>query len=390
MLETTLEAPVQTEQKTTEVTPPAFSPFKDNSWVETIPTQEAVVTPAATTTSVAETITPAANEEVFDENVYVKTKYGWETPADGLKELEELRSFKAKPFDFTNDDSRKAFEYLKEGKEDDLYKILDQKRKVNKLLSAETIDENIADQIIKMGMQTRYKDLTTEEIEYKFKKQFSVPPKPVYDSVNESEDEYAQKVSNWESAVSDVKMEKIIEAKVAKPELEKLKMELVLPDIPRVSPESAAPSQESLAEMQKIRDNFLAKLNSGYTSFKGYETKVKDESGEIPVAFVVPDEDKVAQRLKVENFEMDVYFNKRWFDENNVPNVEKIMADLYLLENSEKVFQGVANNAANQKLVQYIKQTSNINVAGTPPGTMQANTTQDDINKQIEYIWKQK
>lgn len=388
MSETTLEAPVQTEQ-TTEVTPPAFSPFKDNSWVETIPTQEAVVTPAATTTSVAETITPAANEEVFDENVYVKTKYGWESPADGLKELEELRSFKAKPFDFTNDDSRKAFEYLKEGKEDDLYKILDQKRKVNKLLSAETIDENIADQIIKMGMQTRYKDLTTEEIEYKFKKQFSIPPKPAQANTD-TDEEYAQKVSDWEAAVSDIRMEKIIEAKVARPELEKLKMELVLPDIPRVNPESQPPSQESLAEMQKVRDNFLAKLNSGYTTFKGYETKVKDESGEIPVAFVVPDEEKVAQRLKVENLELDTYFNKRWFDENNNPNVEKIMADLYLLENPEKVFQGIANNAANQKLVQYIKQTSNINVTAAPTGTMQSSTAQDDINRQIEYIWKQK
>lgn len=390
MSETTLDAPVQTEQ-TTEVTPPAFSPFKDNSWVETIPTQEPVATPAplATTTTVEPPVAAPTGEEIFDENVYVKTKYGWETPEAGIKELEDLRKFKEKPFDFTNDDSRKAFEYLKEGKEEDLYKILDQKRKVNKLLSAETIDENVADQMIKMGMQTRYKDLSTEEIEYKFKKQFSIPPKPVPVDTD-TDEEYAQKVSNWEATVSDIRMEKIIEAKVARPELEKLKMELVLPDIPKKSPEAEAPSQESLAEMQKVRDNFLAKLNSGYTTFKGYETKVKDESGEIPVAFVVPEEEKVAQRLKVENLELDTYFNKRWFDENNNPNVEKIMADLYLLENPEKVFQGIANNAANLKKIQYIQQTSNINVTAAPTGTMQANTTQDDINKQIEYIWKQK
>lgn len=399
----TLEAPVQTQEQPATETQVAFNPFKQESWTtDTVipetkafsingnpPVETPVVTPPA-----EEVVTPPTAEEIFDENVYVKNKYGWETPDAGLKELEDLRKFKEKPFDFTNEDSRKAFEYLKEGKEEELYNVLDQKRKINKLLSAEKIDEAIADQMIKMGMQARYKDLSPDEIEYKFKKQFSVPQKPVQID-RDTDEEYAQKVSNWEAAVSDVRTEKIIEAKVARPELEKLKLELVLPDIKRNEALSNEPSAEVLAEAQKARDKFLTTLNGGFKNFKGYDTKVKDGLVEIPVSFVVPEEEKVAQRAKIEGIEDIVqYFNQRWFDVNQNLNAEKIMADLYLLENPEKVFQGIANNAASQRMLESIKASSNINLrnngSDAPPTTQTIEANGNSIDEQIKGLWAQK
>lgn len=384
------DAPVQTEQQTTAATETvAFNPFDEKSWV-TAPAETVAPKPAETIAVTATETAAAAKEaeQIFDENDYVKNKFGFESAEDAINQIKLLREAKDKGFEFPNDDSRRTFEYLKEGKEEELYNILDQKRKVNKLLSAEKVDKDIASQMVKMGMQTKYKDLTTEEIDYKFNKLYSIPPKPVQDPVNESDEDYAVKLQAWESRAKEAEMDLIIEAKLSKPELEKLKSELVLPDISRKAPESEAQSQESLAEMQKVRENFLAKLNSGYTAFKGYETKVADESGDIPVTFVVPEEERVIQKGKVEKIELDLFFNKRWFDENNNPNVEKIMADLYFLENQEKVFQGIANNAANQKLVAYIKKTSNITVDGTPKGTMQVDTAASNREQQIKHIWE--
>jgi hypothetical protein len=79
-------------------------------------------------------------------------------------------------------------------------------------------------------MAQKYKDLTREEIDYKFNKQFGIPNRPVQKDI-ETDEEYQDRLSNWESKARDVETELMIEAKLAKPELERFKSELVLPDI---------------------------------------------------------------------------------------------------------------------------------------------------------------
>jgi hypothetical protein len=402
----TLEAPIQTTEQPAAETQVTFNPFKADSWVEApspvqniplnapAPAAENVV-PTVVDTPVETVVTPPVEEEIFDENDFIKSKFGFDTTEEAVKQFNELKAAKERGFEFSNDDSRRIFEYIKENKIDDLYNVLDQQRKVNKLLSAENIDDAIAEQMIKMGMQAKYKDLTSDEIDYKFRKQFGVPAAPVQDTVNESDEDFAIRKSTWEDKVKDVKMEMMIEAKLSKPELQKLKTELVLPDIKRNNPNEYEPSAEVLAEAQKAREKFLTTLNSGFQNFKGYETKVKDGSVEIPVSFAVPEEEKIAQRVKIEGIEDIVqYFNQRWFDVNQNLNAEKIMADLYLLENPEKVFQGIANNAASQRLVEHMRASSNIKIDN---GSGAQTTTQKiesnghpSIQEQIAGLWKQK
>ncbi len=400
-----LEAPVQIQEQPAAEAQVTFNPFKADSWTEApspiqniplstpAPTNEVVETPVLTPVQ-EPVVTPPVDEQIFDENDFVKSRFGFDTTEEAVKQFNELKAAKEKGFEFANEDSRKVFDYIKENKVDDLYNILDQQRKVNKLLSAEKVDESVATQMIKMGMQAKYKDLTPEEIDYKFNKQFSVPSKPVQSDTDTDED-YAQKVSNWETRASEVKMDLIIEAKLAKPELEKLKSELVLPDIKRNDPNAYEPTAEVLAEAQKAREKFLTTLNSGFQNFKGYETKVKDGSVEIPVSFVVPEEEKIAQKAKIEGIEDIVqYFNQRWFDDKQNLNTEKIMSDLYFLENPEKVFQGIANNAASQRLVEHLRVSSNIKLNN---GSTAATSTEKienngapSIQEQIAGLWKQK
>lgn len=399
----TAEAPVQVQEQPAVETV-QFNPFKQENWVEAqSPVQNiqfgapavAEVAPPVVATPPAEAIVaPPAAEEVFDENDFIKSRFGFDTTEEAVKQFNELKAAKEKGIEFKNEDSKRAYEYLIENKEDDLYDLLDKKRKVTRLLSAENIDENIAPELIKFGMKLKHSTLSDQEIDFLYKNKYSIPVKPIQDTVNESDEEYANKLSEWESKSQAIKMQMTIDAKLSKPDLEKFKTELVLPDIKRNAPETYEPTAEVLAEAQKARDKFLTTLNGGFQNFKGYETKVKDGSVEIPVMFSVPEEEKVAQRVKIEGIEDIVqYFNQKWFDANQNLNVEKIMADLYLLENSEKVFQGIANNAASQRLIEHIKTSSNIKLNNDNPApttTETVNVNGNSIEEQIAGLWKQK
>src|SRR5690606_7235792 len=92
-----------------------------------------------------------------------KEKFGYQSVEDALKEIEELRNLKEKPpvvdVEFENEQSEKLFKALREGKMNEVYQVLEQQQKLERLTSAEINKEN-ADEIIKLGMQIKYKDLT--------------------------------------------------------------------------------------------------------------------------------------------------------------------------------------------------------------------------------------
>jgi len=163
-----------------------------------------------------------------------------------------------------------------------------------------------------------------------------------------------------------------VDAKLAKPNLSKYNSELVLPDIPKGTPQQEAPSQESLDAVKAIRDNFLRSVETDFNKFDGFTTKVKDESVEYPVSFKADDKDKADIKKLAMEMNIDEYFGKRWFDEKGNTKVDQLMSDLFLLEETEKAFQGVANNAASERRKEIIRQNSNIKLNGV---TSQTNMT---------------
>ena len=122
--------------------------------------------------------------------------------------------------------------------------------------------------------------------------------------------------------------------------------------------------------MQQARSIYEKTLDSDFKSFNGFNVSVKDEDVEIPISFNVGDDEKLAIKSQLENFDTDSYFEGRWFDKDGKPNVQQIMADKYLLENREKIFSKIANEAASQRLLAHLKKNGNINInqTSTPQG----------------------
>lgn len=390
----TAQVDVQNEQEAAQQSV-QFNPFSDNSWsdspLQRQESEQSTITSSPATQEVEE------EEEIVDANEWLKGEFGWENADAAKAEIEELRKLRENAntqseIEFANEQSAKFFKLLQEGKEDDLYSFLEQKKKIDRLSSAELNTATAAD-IIKLNMQQKYKDLTPNEIEYKFNKQFGIPTKPMQKDV-ETDEEYQERLQSWESKVKDVETEMFIEAKLARPELEKYKSELILPNIQfEGTQQNNEPTQEELEAQAAFVNSFKQNAQATLKSFDGFSVSVKDEEVEIPLSYSVSDEERniVAtqlERFADSNFDANVLLAERWLNEDGSLNTQRVVKDLALLNSEGKVSQKFVNDAAAKRLAEHIKRTSNIGVTSRTPQQTFSPEQKSDYDKQVEFIWK--
>jgi hypothetical protein len=301
------------------------------------------------------------SSQSFDPNQFIKERFGYETVEEAENEFKKLKENTS--FQFKDDISKTLFDAIKEGKADDVYEVLNQQKRLERLTTSE-LNSEIAAEIVKTNIKNKHKSLSDEDVELLFYDQFFVPLKPEQ-GYDESDDDYAAKVNQWQSQVDYTERRLMIEAKVLKPEIEKLRSEITLPDIYNESGRQAE-SQAEFEVMQEARSIYERTLDSDFQSFNGFNVSVKDEDVEIPISFNVAEEERLAMKNDLEDFDTDLYFENRWFNKEGKPNVQQIMADKYLLENREKIFSKIANEAASQRLLAHLKKNGNININQTP------------------------
>jgi hypothetical protein len=303
----------------------------------------------------------AVSTQSFDSNQFVKERFGYDSVEQAEQEFKKLKEQPS--FEFKDDVSKSLFDAIKEGKADDVYEILNQQKRLEKLTSSE-LTPDLAAEIVKTNIKNKYKDLSADDVELLFYDQHFVPLKPEQ-GYDESDEDYAGKVKTWQSQVDYAERKLMIEAKVIRPELEKLKSEIKLPDIYNEAGREAE-SQEEFEIMQQARSIYEKTLDSDFQSFSGFNVSVKDEDVEIPISFNVAEDERLAMKNDLADFDSDSYFEGRWFTKDGKPNVQQIMADKYLLENREKIFSKIANEAASQRLLAHLKKNGNININQSP------------------------
>lgn len=307
----------------------------------------------------------------FDPNQFIRERFGFESVEEAEQEFKKLKEVKTPEFDFENETSRNLFAAIKEGKSEEIFDILNKQKNLEKLTNSE-INANIAAEIIKTNIENKYKDLSKEEVDILFYDNYNFPAKPEQ-GYDETDEEYSSKVQNWQSQIEFIEKRMIIDAKVIRPELEKLKSEIKLPDVYGFD-QLQAESQEELESMQQARQIYEQTLNSEFNNFNGFNVSVKDEDVEIPIAFNVAEDERVRMKETLSDFDSDNYFGERWFNEDGKPKVQQVMSDIYILENFNKIMQKVANEAASQRLVAHIKKSGNITINNpTPQGQPQQN-----------------
>lgn len=286
-----------------------------------------------------------ANVEPFS---ILKEKFQYQTHEDAIKEIEELRAFKAAPrvpeFEVPDDESAKILKALAAGNRSEVYKYLDHEMRIEHLVNAEVNKDTAAD-IVKMGMQLKYKDLTPEEINYKFNKQFAVPPKPIQNN-EEDEVDYQNRVNAWQDVVTDKQMELMIEAKLAKPELQNSKTNFVFPEIETPVDEGYLQYKEMLE--QRAKTDQEVKEAYKLMAPKDIQTKInfKDEANKIDFEFQFePDTEGFSKAVGLVS-DADLFWQS-FTNPDGSPNRQKLLKAIYFANNEEKVLLSALNQAKN-------------------------------------------
>lgn len=280
-----------------------------------------------------------------------KEKFGYEKPEDIVAEIEQLRALKNTPtaaeVKFENEQSKKLYDAIVSGKQKEAYLILNEQERLDALVSQEVTKDNAAD-FIKAGMQNKYKDLTPEQINYKFNKQFGVPKEPVQTDV-EDDDDFAKRHNEWKSQVADAEMDRIIEAKLIKPELEAAKVKLVLPDI-------GAPVDEEYLQYKKMLEE---EKSIEAETIKDYE-KLKPSDVVIPFDFIdeankitlkssfTPDAESFSKTM--EGLLDDAKYYAKYKNSDGSPNRKKYLADRYIADNWTKILSEAMKQVKNATL----------------------------------------
>lgn len=381
------------------------SPFASDSWTETAPEPQQQPEPAQTpaTEPAAQTETPAQpsepttppveqkNEEpAIDVSEYIKSTYGYDNEdllKQDIQELGTLREFRKQYTEFSDAESKRIYELLKEGKRSEVLSFLDSQVKIDRLLDAD-VNIQTAEDILKLQMQKQNPDLEQEDVDFMFNRKYSFPAKPV-EKDTETPEEYEARVKDWERQIEVVQREMVIAAKQAKPELAKFKTELRLPDIEQKQEAPTGPTQEELQKQAEAKKFVQERINSDYKNFTGFTAVLKNEDVETPISFMVDETEResLKDQLISGDFVPEDFLMDRWFDDKGNLNVNAIFEDVMLLKNRDSIFQKLVNEASSQTLEQRLKKQTNVSLGASQQETFKGGNT-SDMEKQIAYLWQ--
>jgi hypothetical protein len=375
---------------TVEQTAAVVDPFDESSWKENLPE---ATPPAKAEVPVEKTETVATTETVVEEK---KEPVVESTAPDYLKELgftsleeakttiENLKSSATtkEEIKFANDQSKRLFESIKEGKTDEVYSILDTQRKLS------TVDKLKPSEAIKLHLELTNQHFKAADVEDVFEERYAFPKEPQQE-IDEEDGDFQARVSDYNKSVEKINRKIERDSFQAKQELAKLQSELVLPDIEKpntVDVNAEAADAERTAQLAAARDQYVQSIDRDYGQFTGFEVKYKDEEVEIPIAFNVTDQEKTALRDEIKDFQLEEFIAGRWFNQGKA-TTKQIMEDIYLLRNKEAIFQKIANEAGAKRLAEHLKAGSNITIGDQTQQTMRTDNNKPETEKMADFFF---
>jgi hypothetical protein len=325
-----------------------------------------------------------------------KREFGIDAAA-AKAEWEALRKLKEQPAQSTaqeiqwaNDESKRLFDLLKEGKRDDVREVLNQQWQIERLEKLPIENASQAAEVLKTNLQFKNKNLSPDDIQFMVEETYAKPKRPSQ-SIDEADEDYQERLSQWEQQVQRIERKMIIDAKLAQNELPSYKSQIVLPDIEKAPEQQSQPNQDELAaKNQQFMENFKRALESNYQNFKGFAVTAKDGDVQLPISYNITPEEQAASKQMLESFNVNEFLDQRWFDQNGNPNITQMQEDLYLLQNRDKILESIANEAAKQRYLTHLKTQNNINLHGVNPNLAPPASEPQKSESQVvaESIWK--
>ena len=342
--------------------------------------------------------TAEPQDEVVDADEYLRQNLGYQSWEEAKKEVEELKKLREAQSNtnlkFENEDSEKLFKALLGGKEEEVYEVLSRKKEFERLEKLDVSDPKQAEQVVFMSLRLKHPQLDEAEIRDIYNEQYFKYPKPVQD-VTETDEEYAQKVEQWEAQNQAIDRKIVRDAKISKPEVLQLKTKIELPEIKSgTAAQSQQPSQEDLAQFEAQKQSFLNSANDVLKTFNGFTATVKDKDVEIPVSYDLSVEEKKSVQDYVQNFaenglDANAIFANRWLNEDGSINAARMAKDIALLVCEDKLTQKYVNDAAAKRLEKFLAERKNIDVNGGQRETILTSNKETQMQAVQDFFWNQ-
>jgi hypothetical protein len=277
-----------------------------------------------------------------------------------FKSVDEILQLADKPvaqeINFANDTAKKVFEYLKEGKIDEVVSVY---QKQQQLASIDKLD---ADSILKLKMKQENPELTEDEVEEEFNFKYGVQ-EPDIDEDLDTPEEIAKEKKRFEREKLNMERLKKKDVKEAKDFLNSKKEEIVLPDIQtsKTQQQEAQGQEVDEVAIKEYRDKYLNSIPKTIDEIVGFESKYKDSELEFNTTYVIDANEKQALKDKMENFTLQDYFVPRYINDEGNFDTESIAHDLYVLENFDKIVEAHVSQAVNQAKAMFVKGLKNAN-----------------------------
>jgi hypothetical protein len=349
--------------------------------VETPVTSSQAEVPAAT----PEAVTTTPTQEINWESILAEKTGG------KVKSWEEIESrLSAEPpaaLTFANDDSKKVFEYLSQGKVEDVLHVYNEQRRLAELDKISDADA------VKLFMEYKNPNFTADDIndEVSTRYQAEKPEKPEEDDyVDEEAYRAAQKQYDRDSAKYEKEQKKLerqlkLDANAAREQLASYKKDIILPDINPAYPapqEDEAAIQQQAEEHRKARAEYLGSLKKSASEFKEIPFEFNDEGVAFKGSFQIEDAERaqLENDLTNKNVVEDILLPR--YDKGGVYDTRQLMEDVYFLNNKDKVIQAAIKQAIAQTSLENLKRLKNIDLDQSQRGIV---SEQSDEAKKREF-----
>ena len=335
---------------------------------------ETPVSTESTSTPVTEinTSAPEETEEVIDAVTYLKQQLGyddWEIAKQDIDALRKIKETASTPEEikFANEQSKKLYEYLKEGKEDEVAEYVSA-RKILKDVESKSDDDKL-----KLWIKMQNPLFNDKHAEEEFAETYSI---------NEEEID-PSKLERTKLKLEQRKRDDIAKANQY---FEQFKTKLELPEIQRSAPANADEAyqqyQSTVQTAQQVAaawDAALAKTPDKIT----FKQSFNDEANKMKFDVeYISDNDGYAKAFEAaKNYQQ--FLANRYYEKDGSPKSEQLVKDIYALQNLDKYTAEAVKQAVNATKSWLLKTQKNISDNGQRNYNVAPETDVQKLKKQV-------
>ena len=294
-----------------------------------------------------------SEEEVLDEEDFIKQrtdgKYSsWDELQAALQE-QQVQQVK-----FDNEVSEVLYNLIAEGKINEVADILYNKK------IADEIKTKPDDEVLKSYIKFQNPEFDNDDIEAEYQEKYSI-------------DEFAFDESKLKREQKKLNQKVKNDVSEAREFFESMSEEIKFPQY--TQQQQAEPQEDT--EAQEERQKFLDSLNGVESRIGSIPFNWKDDKASLSIngKFEIPAQEASKYREAAES--LQDYYGERYYQDGKY-NSEKLLKDLYIADNFEKIVQSVISQTANQTRIEMLKQRKNITTDTEQQGTYRPSAADEE------------